>query len=153
MSRIPTLTRPLSFTSPANMAMDSAVLTPSVVKTGYHLLDIPLSAVSEHSAWTNAGYWQGGFDCALWLRTPQGLAHPVQLAICYQDNQGEKTVLVDRCAAGSYRTVLLNGSIQLGVSGRIRNMGLYLVGVKGTAEVAMEEWHLIPQQKRKLITS
>ena len=128
--------RPNSFAQPHK---DSPV--------GHWLVDVPLSTFSEHSAWLSSGSWQGRFDCALWLRTPAGLTHPVQLVFKFTDNSGEKIVSIDRCQPGNHRTVLLNGMITLNVNGRIREAGLYLSG-KSNAVITLEEWHVTAQQKR-----
>src|SRR5690606_23114072 len=100
-----------------------------------------------HSAWSPTGSWQGMFDCAIWLHTPAGLAHPVQLSLKYIDNGGEKIIHIDRCHPGTHRTVLLNGSFGLSVNGRVRDMGLYLLGITDP-EIVVEEWHMTPQQRR-----
>lgn len=118
-----------------------------IQQSGRWLVDIPLSVLSEHSSWIYTGNWQGGFDCALWLRTPAGLPHPLHLVLKYIDSSGEKILQIDRCQTGSHRTVLLNGSITLSVAGRVRDMGLYLLGAHDTI-VAVEEWHITPQQRR-----
>ncbi|MGB3610028.1 MAG: hypothetical protein WA987_06580 [Cellvibrio sp.] len=111
------------------------------------LVDVPVTALSEHSAWSPTGSWQGMFDCAIWLHTPAGLAHPVQLSLKYIDNGGEKIIHIDRCHPGTHRTVLLNGSFGLSVNGRVRDMGLYLLGITDP-EIVVEEWHMTPQQRR-----
>lgn len=111
------------------------------------LVDIPQSALNEHSAWLSAGTWHGMFDCAMWLRTPSGLTTPVQLALKYIDNSGEKTLLIDRCFAGAHRTVLLNGSINMTISGRVRDIGFYLLGATD-GDILLEEWHFTPQHRR-----
>lgn len=162
MSSIPTLTRVLDKSSTKHSAKspqgtsaarphDSSsrsvhqALLP--VPTGRHLLDIPVLTLSEHRAWSSTGHWQGLFDCAIWLRTPQGIAQPLQLFVRYVDNQGEKNVFVDRCSAGSYRTVLLNGTLQLYVQGRVRDLAFYLVGAGTGMNVLVEEWNFMPQQR------
>lgn len=118
-----------------------------IKKAGRWLVDIPISVLGEHSAWTSTGNWQGIFDCAIWLRTPAGLPHPIQLVLKYIDNSGEKIIQIDRCQTGSHRTVLLNGSITLAVNGRVREMGLYLIGASDIT-LTLEEWHMNPQQRR-----
>lgn len=148
MSSIPTLTKSIAQKQSANR---SAPSTSNVQRAAFQqerwLVDIPVSALSDHSAWTAAGNWQGMFDCAIWLRTPGGLSHPVQLILKYIDNSGEKVVHIDRCHPGSHRTVLLNGSISLGVNGRVRDMGFYLLGITDP-EIVVEEWHMTPQTRR-----
>lgn len=118
-----------------------------IQQSGRWLVDVPLSILSEHSSWTYSGNWQGGFDCALWLRTPAGLQHPLHLVLKYIDSSGEKILQIDRCQTGGHRTVLLNGSVTLSVTGRVRDMGLYLLGAHDTI-AAVEEWHMTPQQRR-----
>lgn len=149
MSSIPTLTKSVAqrpSTQRAAQPQQNNVQRASFQQERW-LVDIPVSVLSEHSAWTAAGNWQGMFDCAIWLRTPAGLAHPVQLSLKYIDNSGEKIVHIDRCHPGSHRTVLLNGSFGLGVNGRVRDMGLYLLGITDP-EIVVEEWHMTPQQRR-----
>ncbi|ARU29423.1 hypothetical protein [Cellvibrio sp. PSBB006] len=149
MSSIPTLTKSVAQRPSTQRAAQPQ--QNNVQRAGFQqerwLVDIPVSVLSEHSAWTAAGNWQGMFDCAIWLRTPAGLAHPVQLSLKYIDNSGEKIVHIDRCHPGSHRTVLLNGSFGLGVNGRVRDMGLYLLGITDP-EIVVEEWHMTPQQRR-----
>jgi len=72
----------------------------------------------------------------------------VQLILRYVDHQGEKSLFVDRCAAGSYRTVLLNGSILLRVSGRVREAGFYLMDDNDAGDVIIEECHFLPQYRK-----
>lgn len=157
MSGIPTLTKSVAQRPSAQRAaqpsspQQNKAQQSNVQRTSFQqqrwLVDIPMSVLSEHSTWTAAGNWQGMFDCAIWLRTPAGLAHPVQLSLKYIDNGGEKVVHIDRCHPGSHRTVLLNGSFGLSVNGRVRDMGLYLLGITDP-EIVVEEWHMTPQLRR-----
>ena len=110
--------------------------------------DVSTSLVSSHANWQPGGYWEGVFDIAVWLRLPQGSMHPLQLALRYTDQRGEKTVLVDICKPGGYKSALLNGSVRLEVSGRIKEMGLYLLGMPKGQPIGLDEWHFIPQLKR-----
>lgn len=143
----------IALTLPAAPAFQSSELPVSFAQpqrdasTGRWLIDVPLSTFSEHSAWLSSGNWQGRFDCALWLRTPAGLDHPLQLVLKFTDNGGEKAITIDRCQPGNHRTVLLNGMITLNVNGRIREAGLYLMG-RSKAVISLEEWHITAQQKR-----
>jgi hypothetical protein len=147
MSSIPTLTKALAQKQSATKPGSQANIQRVAFQQERWLVDIPISILSEHSAWSSSGNWQGMFDSALWLRTPAGLTHPVQLALKYIDNSGEKIIQIDRCHPGSHRTVLLNGSISVSVSGRVRDMGLYLLGVTDP-DIVVEEWHMTPQQRR-----
>lgn len=147
-SKHPTRDLPLSFgraslKSVSNAGNESLVPTPA----GRHLLDIPVLSLAEHRTWTSTGNWQGQFDCALWLRTPQGIAHPLQLFVRYTDNQGEKNIFIDRCPAGSYRTVLLNGSLHFQAVGRVRDLSFYLIGASTGMNVLVEEWNFVPQHR------
>lgn len=112
------------------------------------ITDVPSSLLSSHASWKPAGAWQGRFDLATWLRLPQGCPVPLQLALRYTDQRGEHTVLVDICKPGSYKSVLLNGSIEVSVSGRVKDMGLYLINLPPDVPLALEEWHFQPQIKR-----
>lgn len=113
-----------------------------------NLVDIPVSLVSSHANWQPAGFWSGVFDVAVWVRLPQGCQHPLQLALRYTDQRGEKTVLVDMCKPGSYKSALLNGSIALEITGRVKEMGLYLLGMPKSQAMSVDEWHFNPQIKR-----
>lgn len=113
-----------------------------------NLVDIPVSLVSSHAHWQPAGFWSGVFDVAVWVRLPQGSQHPLQLALRYTDQRGEKTVLVDMCKPGSYKSALLNGSIALDITGRVKEMGLYLLGMPKGEVMSVDEWHFNPQIKR-----
>lgn len=150
---VPTLTRVISKSSvkaaPGEQEPKGAMTVDSksaLIQPG-QIFDLPVLALAEHSAWTPTGLWHGQFDCAVWLRTPQGLAQPVQLFLRYVDNQGEKNIFIDRCSAGSFRTVLLNGSTSLSVNGRVRSLEFQLVGAMAMT-VMIEEWHLVPQQRQ-----
>lgn len=147
MSSIPTLTKSIAQKQAANRPSPQANVQRANFQQERWLVDVPISILSEHSSWSSNGSWQGAFDGALWLRTPAGLTHPVQLVLKYIDNAGEKIVPIDRCQPGSHRTVLLNGSITVGVSGRVRDMGFYLLGISDP-EIVVEEWHMTPQQRR-----
>ncbi|MDO3380948.1 hypothetical protein [Gilvimarinus algae] len=110
--------------------------------------DIPTSLVSSHADWKPAGNWTGVFDLAVWLRLPKGCSHPLQLALRFTDQRGENTVLVDICKPGAFKSALLNGSVQVNVSGRVKEMGLYLLSLPSDLPVGLEEWHFLPQIKR-----
>ncbi|MBU2886534.1 hypothetical protein KO507_12245 [Gilvimarinus agarilyticus] len=112
------------------------------------ITDVPTSLVSAHASWKPAGSWQGRFDLAAWMRLPQGCPVPLHLALRYTDQRGEHTVMVDICKPGSYKSVLLNGSIEVVVSGRVKDMGLYLVNLPTDIPLGLEEWHFQPQIKR-----
>lgn len=111
--------------------------------------EVPSSLVSAHASWKPAGTWQGRFDLAVWLRLPQGCPEPLQLALRYTDQRGERTVVVDTCKPGSFKSALLNGSVELTVNGRVKDMGLYLINLPSDVPVGLEEWHFQPQIKRK----
>ncbi len=152
MSSIPTLTRVVA--NQASKAKTAEAMgSPATAKrppalAGRSLLELPPQLLSEHQSWVGSGLWQGHFDCALWLRTPQGIPQPMQLALRYVDSQGEKIMPIDRCAAGAYRTVLLNGSLLLKVAGRVKELSFHLLDVSTSMEIIVEEWHLVPQQRR-----
>jgi len=112
------------------------------------LVDVPVSLVSGHANWQATGFWTGVFEVAVWIRLPQGSTHPLQLALRYTDQSGEKTVLVDMCQPGSYKSALLNGSIALDITGRVKTMGLYLLGMPKGETMSVDEWHFNPQIKR-----
>lgn len=117
-------------------------------KRDKRIADVPVSRLSTHARWQPAGNWSGIFDLAVWLRLPQGSAHPLQLALRYTDQKGEKTVLVDICKPGTYKSALLNGSVMIEAQGRVRDMGLFLLGLPGDIPMGLEEWHFLPQLKR-----
>jgi|GEM_PF-1346661 len=112
------------------------------------IAEIPATRLSAHAHWQPAGNWSGVFELAVWLRLPQGSAHPLQLALRYTDQKGEKTVLVDICKPGSYKSALLNGSVSVEAQGRVQDMGLFLLGLPGDIPMGLEEWHFTPQLRR-----
>ena len=111
--------------------------------------EIPVSMLRSHAHFKPAGPWLGVFDLAVWLRLPHGSTTPLQLALRYTDQRGETTVLVDICKPGPYKSALLNGSVELQISGNVSYMGLYLLGLPGDTAVALDEWHFLPQLKRQ----
>ena len=119
-----------------------------VTKRDKRIADVPVSRLSTHASWQPAGSWSGIFELAVWLRLPQGTDHPLQLALRYSDQKGEKTVLVDICKPGGYKSALLNGSVTIEAQGRVRDMGLFLLGLPGDIPMGLEEWHFLPQIKR-----
>lgn len=104
--------------------------------------------ISAHANWRPTGIWEGSFDIAVWLRMPQGCQHPLQLALRYTDQRGDVSIPVDIFKPSTFSCALLNGSIRLAVSGRIKNVGLYLVGSDEDLSANVEEWHITPQITR-----
>ena len=121
---------------------------PSIGKRDKRIADVPVSSLSTHASWQPAGNWSGVFELAVWLRLPQGSQHPLQLALRYTDQKGEKTVLVDLCKPGVYKSALLNGSVTIEARGRISEVGVFLLGLPTDVPVGLEEWHFSPQIKR-----
>lgn len=127
-------------------ARQQAVASRAPITT--RLAEVPPSLLSEHREWSPDTPWQGSFDIAVWLRTPAGLSRPLQLALSYQDAEGEKVLPVDRCPDGAHHSVLLNGAVRLGVHGKVRDLALVLVDKSANTLVMLDEWHIVPQQKR-----
>lgn len=119
------------------------------VRRDKRIADVPVSRLSSHAQWQPAGKWSGVFELAVWLRLPQGTEHPLQLALRYTDQKGEKTILVDICKPGSYKSALLNGSVTIEAQGQVHEMGLFLLGLPNDVPLGLEEWHFVPQIKRK----
>ncbi len=122
---------------------------PVVHSRDKQVTEIPASLLRSHAHFKPAGPWSGVFDLAVWLRLPQGSTTPLQLALRYTDQRGENTVLVDICKPGPYKSALLNGSVELQISGNVSHMGLYLLSLPGNTPVALDEWHFLPQLKRQ----
>lgn len=104
--------------------------------------------ISAHANWKPTGVWEGFFDIAVWLRMPQGCHHPLQLALRYTDQKGEVSIPIDIFKPSTFSCALMNGRIRLAVSGRIKNVGLYLVGADEDLSANVEEWHITPQSRR-----
>lgn len=122
------------------------VLAP--LQQGRNIFTIDVNRFNEHVAFSPSATWQGHFDCAMWLRTPRGINKPVQLVLRYVDAQGEKTLFVDRCAASGLRTVLLNGTVLLRVSGKVREGGFFLMDDNDAGDVIHEDAHFQPQYRK-----
>jgi hypothetical protein len=136
MSRLPVVAR-RSFASPD-------------LEQARNVFLINVEDFMDHVAFTPSATWQGYFDCATWLRTPRGLTRPVQLLLRYVDSQGEKTLFVDRCGAGSCRTALLNGTILLRVCGKVREAAFFLMDDNAPGDVVPEDSHFQPQYSQVL---
>ncbi|MDO3387908.1 hypothetical protein QWI17_18835 [Gilvimarinus sp. SDUM040013] len=136
----------------AGGATPKAVVANPFIKdatTDKRIAEVPSSLASAHANWKPAGVWQGRFDLAVWLRLPQGCPVPLQLVMRYTDQRGERTVVVDTCKPGSFKSALLNGSVELTVNGAVKDMGLYLLDLPADVPLGLEEWHCQPQIKRK----
>lgn len=112
------------------------------------VIEVPNSLVSAHANWKPAGVWTGRFDLAVWFRLPQGCPVPVQLVLRYTDQRGEHSVLVDTCKAGEFKSALLNGNVEMTITGRVKDMALYLTDLPKGLPVGLEEWHFQPQIRR-----
>ncbi len=112
------------------------------------MVNISTGHIQTHAHWQASGSWVGVFDVAVWIRMPNGCKHPLQLALRYSDEEGEKSLAVDVFMPSAFSCALLNGSVNLQVSGRIHDVGLYLVGAEGDLLANIEEWHLTPQIKK-----
>jgi hypothetical protein len=119
------------------------------VRRDKRIAEVPASRLSSHARWQPAGKWSGVFELAVWLRLPQGTEHPLQLALRYTDQKGEKTILVDICKPGSYKSALLNGSVTIEAQGQVHDMGLFLLGLPNDVPLGLDEWHFVPQVKRQ----
>ncbi|WP_020209929.1 hypothetical protein [Gilvimarinus chinensis] len=129
-------------------AVPGVKAVPSAKIRDKRVADISLSVLSNHGNWKPSGPWSGVYDLAVWLRLPQGATRPLQLALRYTDQRGENTVLVDICKPGSFKSALLNGSVEVNVSGRVKDMALYLLSLPSDLPVGLDEWHFLPQIKR-----
>lgn len=127
----------------------ASVAVPTAKVRDKRVIDISASMLSSHASWKPAGQWTGVYDLAVWLRLPQGSSRPLQLALRYTDQRGENTVLVDICKPGSFKSALLNGSVEIDVSGRVKEMALYLLSLPSDLPVGLDEWHFLPQIRRQ----
>lgn len=103
---------------------------------------------SAHRSALAQGSWTGWFDMAVWLKTPAGAMQPLQLELVYRDGSGEQRVAVDRCPAGGHRTVLLNASLPLTVSGRVQWAAFVIKRLAPEIKVTLDTCHLVPQERR-----
>ncbi len=114
------------------------------------VVDISPNHVNASANYEPVGLWEGYFEAGIWLRLPQGSPEILQLALRYTDQAGEVSIPVDAFRPSTFSCALLNGCLRLAVNGRIRNMGLYLVGAPKDIAVNVEQWHLTPQRMRTL---
>jgi len=104
---------------------------------------------SAHRSALVQGNWTGWFDMAVWLKTPAGAMQPLQLELVYRDGAGEQRVAIDRCPVGGHRTVLLNASLPLTISGRVQWAAFVLKRLAPEAKVSLDLCHLVPQERRQ----
>lgn len=113
-----------------------------------HLAEVPPRLFLGHPNAQSRTSWNAWFDIAAWLRTPAGVMQPLQLVLKYHDDTGEQQILIDHCKSGSHRTALLNASLAVPVNGHVRRAGLYLSGVDRGIVIFLEQWHMVPQERR-----
>lgn len=113
-----------------------------------HLVDLPLDRFNHAVSEEGGARWEQLFEVAVWLKTPSGLAQPLELVLKYRDDAGEHQVFLDRCARGSHRMLLLNGCLSLAFAGRVKAASLALKSVARSQIIVLEEWHLAPQQPK-----
>src|SRR5690606_32982737 len=63
------------------------------------------------------GTWRGSFNVAAWLRFPDGLSHMVRLMLSLRDQERRRTFVVDRCLPNRQTLILMNGIVDLTVTG------------------------------------
>lgn len=103
---------------------------------------------TEHRAARLREPWTGWFDVAVWLKTPAGAMQRLRLELVYRDGTGEHRVSVDECPAGGHKTVLLNGSLPLSVTGRVQWAGLFLKRLAPEILVNTDLCHVQPRERR-----
>lgn len=81
---------------------------------------------------------------AAWFRFPEGLAEMVQLLLVYKDQEGERSYLVDRCLPNRQTLILLNGVVDLEVTGEVSDVSLRLTGLTDDAVWMLDEWNIEP---------
>lgn len=100
----------------------------------------------SHRAWRARDPWAGGFSIAAWLRFPEGLTEMVQLMLGVRDRERRKSYLVDRCLPNQQTLILLNGIVDLRVTGEVSDMSLYLTGPSENAVWMLDECHIEARQ-------
>lgn len=98
----------------------------------------------QHPAWLAKQPWKGRFAVAAWFRFPEGLTEMVQLMLVYSDQKGRRSYMVDRCLPNRQTLILLNGVVDVEVSGEVSDMSLRLTGLTDDAVWMLDEWNIEP---------
>lgn len=104
----------------------------------------------QHPAWKPKQSWKGRFAVAAWFRFPEGLTEMVQLMLVYEDQDGQRSYVVDRCLPNRQTLILLNGVVDLEVTGEVSNMSLRLTGLTDDAVWMLDEWNIEPSDTAAL---
>ncbi|MCW8195867.1 hypothetical protein F6455_13815 [Proteobacteria bacterium 005FR1] len=102
--------------------------------------------LKAHSAWRAKGAWRGSFSIAAWLRFPEGLTEVVQLMLCFRDQERRKSYVIDRCLPNRQTLILLNGIVDLDITGEVADMSLFLTGPAEDAAWILDEHNIEPRQ-------
>ena len=121
---------------------------PSISQLGaderHDLCQLDPALLKKHRHWNAAGKWSGQFTVAVWLRFPESLMENVQLWLNYRDGERRKSLLIDKCYANRQTLSLLNGKVNLEVSGKVVEMSLFLQGLSPTAAWILDEYRFEP---------
>jgi hypothetical protein len=124
---------------------------PGLLAADRHEVSLPNPALLQrHRAWRANERWRGSFNVAAWLRFPEGLVEMVQLMLGFRDKECGpmqcKTYLIDRCLPNQQTLILLNGIVDLDVTGEASDLILYLTGLSEDAVWILDECHIEPRQ-------
>lgn len=118
-----------------------------IITEDQHQIRIPdPSFLQNHRHWREQEAWSGAFNIAAWLRFPDGLCDMVQLMLGYRDRERRKTYPIDRCLPNRQTLILLNGVVQLEISGQVTDMSLFLTGLPENAVWILDQYHIEPRQ-------
>lgn len=101
----------------------------------------------SHAAFRARGFrsretWSGSFSIAAWLRFPDGLSHMVQLMLCFRDQERRRTFIIDRCFPNRQTLILMNGIVDLTVTGEVKDLSLCLAGPDDDVAWMLDEYNL-----------
>lgn len=99
-----------------------------------------------HPAWRARGNWRGSYSIAAWLRFPEGLTEVVQLMLCFRDQERRKSYVIDRCLPNRQTLILLNGIVDLEITGEVTDMTLFLTGPAEDAAWILDEYNIEARQ-------
>ena len=110
----------------------------------HFMVELEPELLKAQPAPRSKGRWQRRFTLAAWVRFPEGLNQRVALVLVFNDAEGRKTQVVDMCRANRQTLILLNGKIDLQITGEVEDMALVLEGLQDDAVWILDEYRIEP---------
>ena len=85
-------------------------------------------------------------DIGGWVNLPPGLHQMIGLMVCYQDRTGEHSYIMDEMDARGAPQILLSGSREFKVIGKIKQMAVYCTGIEDKT-VWIDDMHVKFEEK------